>query len=148
MPVKISQILPVPKTVETGNGSFEVYGIGTEDITRLIGKYRVDFFRLFTVTDAGVPDYSSVISVAPKMATDIIAAGARVTDQEDIDAINQLPFGVQLAALECIWQLTVPDPKKLKPLLLKVLGGIRQAAAEVESQEKTSPTLPQQNVAG
>ena len=124
--VKISQLLPPPKTVSTGVGEFEVNGLTLPQVTKLISRHKTEFARLLVMGADGQPNYAEIVDVAPQMVSEIIAMAAGVADEfDEVQAIGQLPAGVQLIALSEIWRLTVVDPKNFQALLQTLIERAR-----------------------
>ena len=142
MAVRISEVLPNPEFVETGNGKFEVRGLPLTVLPTLIDKYKLEFARLLVLGGDEDPDYMGILNMAPQMAVDIIAYGAGVSDAQEDEiekaAIAKLPVGVQLIALEKIWRMTVPDPKKVRSLLSRVGIELRGLVGELKRPESAT----------
>lgn len=143
MGTKISDVMPLPGKVSTGNGEFEVHGLPLPAVVRLIQQYRANFARLLVLGSNGQPDYSEILSVAPEMVTDIILLASRNEgDDEQREAARLLPSGVQLLALETIWKMSVVDSKKLQALLSVAMAELRKHAPVFAKTLKAGGTGP------
>ena len=134
MGVKISQLMPPPRRVELGDGSFEVRGLTLQEIVNVLVVYQGAFLPFLSPTQqptdekkvngsdpASEPaNFSLLIATSPLMVRDIICLAAGIDDDEEIKAVERLTAEVQLLALKEIWELTVPNPKKLHDLVLAV----------------------------
>lgn len=123
MAVKISDLLPKKVEVDTGNGMLEVGPINLEGITTLIQNYREPLTALVNSSMGGKPNFTVLAESAPDLIVSMIAMGADAIGQED--DIKQLPFAVQVTAAASIWEVSVPDVKKLLSVLSTVLAQLR-----------------------
>lgn len=144
MGVKISQFVAPPQLVEVEEGrGFTVRALDLTALAQLINDHREDMVALYDAGSATPPRLQEFVSRAPLVVRDVIAAGADVTDPEEIVACGRLPVTVQIDALFTIWNLTVPNPKKLEAVLSAVndaiLAARRQGSPNV-NPENPSPT--------
>lgn len=132
MSVRISELLPPPERVPVGHDGkgFDVHGLTLPQVTTLIKKYRGEFARLLVLGADNTPDYAEIVDAAPKMVCEVIAYAAKIDmeDPEEMEAVANLPAGVQLIALSTIWNLTVVDQKNLQALLQKAVGEIKNVS--------------------
>jgi len=135
MSVNFSDLLPTPAKVELPNGkSFEVSGLSLEQVAALMAT-NFEVIATFMVGDT--LDFKAFVLKSPEVAASVIAAGADAHGQEE--SIRKLPFQVQLDALSQIWNLTVPDVKKLKELLAGATAALNENAgpAKIALSEKS-----------
>jgi hypothetical protein len=136
MAVSIKDLLPPPAVITVGNGTLSLRGLSLEDVSAVLTKHKDDF-ALFFVSDN--PDFSGIISTAPKMVTDIIALAADAVGQEDY--VRLIPASTQLVAIAAIWELSVPDPLALRRAIEKLQGEalkLRKPPPETVSQASKS----------
>lgn len=136
MAVKISDLLPKKTSIDTGNGNLEVGAITLQGITTLIQNYRDPIMQLIATGSKGNPDFSVLVVSAPNMIRDMIAMGADAVGQED--DIEKLSFSVQAIAAAKIWEVSVPDVKKLISVLSTVLGQIKSQSPLVKAADQTA----------
>lgn len=119
MSVVIADLLPQPVSVELGRGTVEARGLSLNEIVPLIEKYKDDLAPFFSDDK---PNAEYMLSKAPRMAADIIALGINAVGQED--DIMKMPAAAQINCLTAIWNLSVPDVKKLRESLLTVVASV------------------------
>ena len=137
MSVNMADLLPGGKEVEVSPGKkLMVYALTLEQIGLLIQSYEADVREMLT---AATPDFAKILSTAPALAVSIIAMGADALGQEAI--IRKFPAMVQIEMLLDIWELTVPDGKKLLGRLEKLVGDVRVAQVQ-GAIEKLQTSLP------
>jgi hypothetical protein len=147
MPVKVSQLLPPPARVPLGDKFLEVRGLALPEVVELISNYRSDFVRLLILAREGLPNFTEVVDVAPKMVQDILCYATNSKgDPDEEDAVAQLSAGVQLIALSEIWKLTVTDQKKIRDLLSGAMAELRKLNASAAGPEPTSEVSPLKSV--
>lgn len=110
--VDFSVLIPPPVKVFVGQKSFEVSGLTMEHISKLL---RDNFDLITTFMEGDTIDFKAMAISAPELVAMIIAMASDAEGQEQ--SIKKLPFVSQVEALKSIWELTVPDVKKLKELL-------------------------------
>lgn len=140
MAVVIKDLLPKPVQVSVGSGTIEVSGLCMDDIVELIETHRENLAQFFTKDNV---DASGMILSAPQMVAEIIAMGADARGQE-VD-ILKLPAASQIEALLAIWNLTVPDLKKLKESLLGVVAALSKVNEDVEKDPQIALKLPSES---
>jgi hypothetical protein len=73
------------------------------------------------------PELSPFLLTVPTLVAKIIAISSdEPTEFETIE--KRMPATVQLIALEKVWKLSVPDPKKAQELLSVVMGQLQKLA--------------------
>lgn len=124
MAVKISDLLPKKTAIDIAPGvALEVGPINLQGITALITNFREPLTALVSSSTGGRPDFAILVQSAPDMIIAMIAMGADAVGQED--DIAKLPFGVQVTAAAAIWEVSVPDVKKLLNVLSTVLAQLK-----------------------
>jgi hypothetical protein len=68
----------------------------------------------------------ALIDVLPDLAVQLIAMGLRCEGQEE--QIKTMPLATQIEVLMDVWELSVPDAKKLKARLSLLLEGAKSLA--------------------
>ena len=131
MAVKISDLVPKKISISVGESSLEVACLGLAQMTTLIENYKEPLLQLIASSGSGNVDFAALLTTAPDMVVSLIALGADAVGQED--DIRLLPVGVQIEAAAAIWQLSVPDVKKLVSVLSTVLAQMQPA--QVKSGE-------------
>jgi len=146
--VKISDLLQKPEPIEVSPGKWlEVNALSMEQIVRLFWVYQESFLAVYAAGQQVEPNYETLLVSAPDIVADIIAYGSGAVGQQA--DIKKLPGTVQLIALASIWNMSVPDPKKLKESLSMVMGQLRRLSTEGQAQmnQETSPSEePQQSL--
>lgn len=117
----------------------------------LFYHFRTDFVKLYGSFMAGGHDLDigPVLMASPALAARIIAQSTGAKTEEEIAAaanavFNAMPGTVQLIAIKKIWDISVPDPKKLGELLsvvteqLQKLQVVANAKATLLKQQKQS----------
>lgn len=120
----LSTIVPPIAVIEYENDSFEVRGLSLSDITRLVKPFQEDFEKLFE----GQMDLESLLTDSPELAAHIIAFAAGEPDQ--VDTVKSLPFGLQLIALEKVWDMTAVDAETVGKVLSNLVSGVNRLAEE------------------
>lgn len=124
MAVKISELLPPKEKIEICPGAtLDIGAINLMGITKLIKEFSEPLGKLVSSSTGGQPDFSELLATAPDMVAAMIAMGADAEGQED--DIKLLPFGAQVTAAARVWELSVPEPKKLLSVLSTVLGQLK-----------------------
>lgn len=135
MKIRIADLLPAPRKVSVGpNTALELRGLTLTEITKLLTKYQS---LLVMFVDAGATKAETVIAQSPDMVAEIIALAADAEDQ--IDDVKKLPFAVQVEAVAAVWELSVPDVKKL-------IESLSRVAAALEEGNKPLRNLSLQNL--
>jgi hypothetical protein len=128
--------------VELSKGKvFEVRALTLEEMVRLMAMNQAVFFSLYASATKvkageGTFDLAPALLAAPDVVATIIALAL---DEEDVEAAavsirTKMPLSVQLIAVEAIWKLSVPDPKKTFALLSEAMG-LLQKHLQKENQE-------------
>jgi len=126
MAVKLAEYLPVPREVliEGSTKTLSVRGLTLQEIVKLIAKYKDD---IAVFLDPDNKSIDKLVVSAPPMVADIICMATDTVGQED-DAMK-FPFAVQANALTAIWELSVPDLKKLA----ESFGGLVAATRKINA---------------
>jgi hypothetical protein len=103
-----------------------------DQVVELIVASQDVFLALYGVSQAAVrkgeedmlAELSPILMAAPGVVARVISLASDSQGQENL--IMQLPFTVQLIALQTIFKQTVPDPKKASELLSVVMGQLRK----------------------
>ena len=122
MKIRIADLLPEPKQVAVGNNKYlEVRGLTLVEITNLLGRYQ-DLLVMFI--DGGALKPEQLIAQAPDMVAEIIAIAADAKDE--LEDVKKLPFATQVEAVSTVWELSVPDVKKLIESLSRVAAALKE----------------------
>ena len=122
--VKFKDLLPMPVLVNMESGSFEVHGLNLADVSKLMSLH---FDTIASFINGDAIDFKSLAIQSPDVVAEIIAMASDAKVQEY--DIKRLPFLSQVEALKTIWDLTVPDVKKLTELL-SVVGTLKPKDTE------------------
>lgn len=98
---------------------FDVYPLSIANIAVLLKKYSNKFGEF---KDKQV-NATSILEEFPEIATEVLAMGAKCK----VSVVANLPIGIQIKALEAIWELSELDMDHLGKLgtrFLEMLGGI------------------------
>lgn len=127
MAVKLEDYLPVPRSVLiTGSDKvLMVRGLTLQEIVKLIAKYKDD---IAVFLDPNNTRIDQLVISAPPMAAEIICLAADAEGQEE--QAKKFPFAVQVNALTAIWELSVPDLKKLAESFGGLIAATRKINAE------------------
>lgn len=141
----LKDIVVQKKTVEVPGqtASFDVQGLSLETITSLLESYSPELTAIFN----GEADPTTLVTKSPLFVASLVALAADEPDA--IDTVRKLPFGVQLIALEAVWDLTLPDPDSLGKLVDRVIELVVPRSQEkkaLKSSPKTSK--PQSETSG
>lgn len=144
--VKISDLIPKPREVEVSTGNFLVVNpLTLEQIVNLFWIYQEAFLSVYAAGQQEKPDYTTLLMTAPRMVADIIAKATGAEGQEE--DLLRLPGTVQLTALTAIWEISVPDPKKLLESLSGVMESLRRLSKESQTTgTEDSPTIETENL--
>lgn len=118
--------------IEFSGGKFAVRGLSFDDIAFLVARNKDSLSNLFNQFqdqgDLSLDNASAfilpLIETAPRLAAEIIACGAG--DADDWEVARQLPFPVQVEALEGIIDLTFSaegGPKKVLEAVVRLAQG-------------------------
>lgn len=135
MKVRIADLLPAPRQVSVGpTTALELRGLTLTEITTLLSKYKN---LLVMFIDAGATKAETVIAQSPDMVAEIIAIAADAADQ--VEDVKRLPFAVQVEAVAAVWELSVPDVKKLIESLSKVAAALEEGNKPLRSLNLPNP---------
>lgn len=136
----IDMLDAVSDTVEISPGVLKtIRPLALEEMVNLLQENRPVFFALYTIANRMLGDpaaqsfeFGAVITTFPDIIAKIIAISMEEADIEKAATAirKRMPVTVQLIAVEKIWKLSVPDPKKLVDLLSVVMGQLRTALDE------------------
>lgn len=113
------------------------------EIVVLLERDREAFIALYSKavdTKTQTVNYGPVLFAAPAFAAKVIALS--LGEEEIWESIrDMMPATVQLIALETIFKLSVPDPKKLGELLSEVMGLLQKLGEKQRllQQDQTKP---------
>ena len=131
--VMLSDFIQVEQKVELSPGKFlPVRALVLPEFIQLILTYKEAALALYNESQSKTPNYTTVLAAVPELVADIICLGGDLTDQRD--SVLKLPASLQLDLLSSIWELSVPDPKKLVVALSKLMGQVQRLAEVQESQ--------------
>jgi hypothetical protein len=109
-----------------------------ETIVLLLANYKDGMLALYNESQKDNPQYEALLVALPELVADVICAGADdLKDQRE--SVMLLPPGPKLQLLAAIWELSVPDPKKLIESLSRLMA---QARRLVETQQRAIPEQP------
>jgi hypothetical protein len=139
--ILLSDLIPVETQVELAPGKFlPVRPLSLVEITTLLLQYRESLVDLYNEAQKLEPSYPVVLAAVPEMVADIICMGADIIEQRD--TVVKLPPGTQLQLIAAIWELSVPDAKKLVESLSKLMAQV-QRLASAKNPVPTPPTIPE-----
>lgn len=125
--------LPLLTTaIPYGKTSFLVRGLSTEDIARILPRFGTDVVMLIggvlagqrVDTDTLPTMLRTVVTEAPALVAEVIAAAADDTSEKGIATARRLPLPVQIEALTAIYQNTFTTQGELE----KFVGVITKLA--------------------
>lgn len=140
--LKITDLVQLKRQVDVSDTEvIEVKALTLTEMVQLFIESRDTFLSLFAAGLDGKTDAESLapfLLSAPELVAQVIAMG--MGSPENTKIIQEtLAATVQLIALEAIWELSVPDPKKAQELLSKVTG-LLQGLLNKE-REKAQPLV-------
>jgi len=118
------------ETITIADTTFTVQGLTLADLTDLLQSHQEAITALFN----GERTLGTVLEESPQLAASMVARAAGEPDAAD--TVARLPVGVQLTALEHVWDLTVPDEEALG----KVVSRVANVVEQVQSNPATSTT--------
>lgn len=116
--------------------SFSVRGLSLEDMVVLLENHSDALARVFA-GDNGT-DFGELIKEFPLFIAACIAYAA--DEPELIEQVRRLPVGVQLRAIEAIWELSSLDVETVGKLAVSMLNSISTLNDESLSQLKSNLT--------
>lgn len=133
MSVDLSALLPAPKTIDLGRGAVAVYGLNITHIGQLLRENSDELMKFLA---GGEPDIVALVTILPDVAVKLIAMGLDCVGQEE--TIKKIPLATQIDILIDIWELSVPDVKKLKARLGGLSDVLQSLAAKGQDQQDHS----------
>lgn len=117
-----------PKTLKFPSGEITVYPLTMKDIILLLQEYAPEMGNVMD----GKVDWGKMIVEAPAFVSTLIAHAVREPD--GVELVAQLPFSVQLIALQTIWDLSAIDGDMLGKLVLRMAAGMQKLNAQLKEQ--------------
>ena len=100
---------------------FEVRGLSLQDIVLLLENHKDALIRVFAADDDGT-DFQQLIKEFPGF---IAAAIAYAADEYELEAsVSKLPVGLQLKAIQEVWELSSLDVETVGKLAENLLASI------------------------
>lgn len=122
-------LLPEKEIKVPGGGSFTIRGLNIRDITFLVRQHSGEIETLFAKFSNDADNIGevgmSLLETAPDIAAEVIALAAG--ERDAVDVVKNLPFPVQVEALEGVAFLTFDaegGPKKVIETVLRALRGV------------------------
>jgi len=139
--ILLSDLIATTQEVEVSEGHFvPVRPLMLTEIATLVIRYKDSFIALYNESQSDEPNYPLVLAAVPAMVTDIICMGAELEDQRE--TVAALPPGTQLQLIASVWELSVPDAKKLVESLSKLMGQAKRIAQATRQPTNTESSLP------
>jgi hypothetical protein len=105
---------------------FEVRGLSLQDLVLLLENHKPALIRIFA-SDEGT-DFEQLLAEFPMF---IAAAIAYAADEHDLeDQIVKLPVGLQLRAIQEVWELSSLDVETVGKLAQSLLEGVSRLNSE------------------
>lgn len=139
MSIKIADLLPSPVSLKVGRGELVLHPLTLSDIVGLLKDHKESFVAMYAAGSRGTNEWASFIAQTPDLVADVIATSAEAKGQQK--DIKRLPGAVQISALVEIWNLSVPDAKKLIESLSEVTGGLQRLADETRNQTPLASSM-------
>ena len=123
----------------------KVRPLNLQEMIQLLIQNQQAFLAMYSSAvggNEGQINLSPVLLAAPEMVAEVIALASDQEDTAHAAAIiqKQMPATVQLIALERIWTLSVPDPKKTFALLSGVMAQLRRLAPAPKAETPLTPS--------
>lgn len=133
--------------IPAGGTTLSVRGVSFDDVMHLADTYgptmAVMFGRIQSGSSLANADVRTIIGNLAKEAPDMVAAAiALATDEYDDETVaiaKQLPFPVQLEALEAIFQRTFASEAEVKKLIESVTRMIAGVSGALTTAGSTLP---------
>ena len=103
----------------TSAGVVTLYGLSIEGLSVLLKDNKEELSALFE----GTADIDDFLAKAPDFVAKMIAMGCREPDM--VAVAKNLPMGVQLRAIEKIWELTAVSAEDLGKMVRSLVGGLQ-----------------------
>ena len=135
---KITDLLDgeTSRRIPLGKSGFDVYPVTLQDVAVLFESNPVEMQQLLD----GDNTITSLVAKAPAFVARIIARAAREPEAEP--AVLKMPVGVQIAALNAVWELSQIDPDMLGKLLAHLAQAVISAGQALPTGLKVSASLP------
>lgn len=122
--------------------SFTVRGLSLEDMVVLLENHADALSRVFA-GERGT-DFSELIKEFPAFVAACIAYAAE--EPEMVDSVRRLPIGVQLRAIEAVWELSSLDVETVGKLAVSMLNSVSKLNDEHLNQLKSNLTMSSQDL--
>ncbi len=116
--MSLANLVAITEKIESPHGDFEVRGLTLQALAGLLKDHAEELSKLFD----GEIDFQAVVREFPDLVAMLIAQAAG--EPEYVDNVKELPFGVQLNAIEKIWNLTAVDVEELGNLIRSLTKGM------------------------
>lgn len=120
---RIEDLIPLPTRVPLGSKFIEVRGLTLIEIIDLLKRYKEDVLAFI---NGGGADFDRLVVNAPVMVAEMIALAADTPDE--VEQVKRLPFAAQTDIVMVVWELSVPDLKKLGESLAKAGAALRSGS--------------------
>jgi hypothetical protein len=124
MAIIVSDLFPQSRIITVNNKPVEVNALTLEQVVQLLAIYKQELILMFADSVDGNLNLITLVATAPAMVADLIAYGIGAEDQKK--DIAKLPAFIQVEILAAVWEVSIPDPKKLMSLLLGAMAGLQQ----------------------
>lgn len=128
--------------VDGGGGvSFEVRGLSLEDLVVLLEDHKEALVTIFASPEG--TDFEELLQRFPRFISAAIAFAA--DEPELVEQVNKLPIGIQLRAIEAVWELSSLDIEalgKLATSLTDGLGKLNSDEFSILTKDLTSGSTP------
>lgn len=135
----IEDLFPAPSSVTVNGKDFPVQALNLEQVALLLSSYKFDLLLAFSDSVSGELNFPALVGTAPNMVSEVISYGLGL-GLESAQRAKQLPLMTQISILEKVWDLTVPEPKKLYGLLFGAMAGLQHAGLGTPTNPENSPT--------
>lgn len=112
--------------IEHGEHGFEVRGLSLEDVVLLMENHKEALVEIFVAKDG--TDFELLLQKFPNFISAAIAYAADEHDLEEM--VRKLPIGIQLRAIQEVWELSSLDVETVGKLANSVLRGVTKFNAE------------------
>ncbi len=113
-------------TIEHGDSGFEIRGLSLEDVVLLMENHKDALVSIFAAPTG--TDFEELIKQFPSFISAAISYAAG--EYEDTDLVRRLPVGVQLRAIQEVWELSSLDVETVGKLANSVVKGMTKFNAE------------------
>lgn len=106
---------------------FEVRGLSLQDIVLLLENHKEALIRVFASSDDGT-DFEQLMKEFPLF---IAAAIAYAADEYELEeSVSKLPVGIQLKAIQEVWELSSLDVETVGKLATSLLTSVSKLNAD------------------